>query len=101
MDFTRFSTYLLGSKSNWRVIHEKSKVPGLTKAEAVKQVTERGHGVVDVAKRLSMSDKSFYLWVRVAKQHQGVGSGENAALTVEVPQLNAELKSANEEREIF
>ena len=50
------------------------------KAEAVKQVTERGHGVVEVAKRLVMPDKSLYLWVRLAQQHQGVGNGENASL---------------------
>lgn len=31
------------------------------KAEAVKQVTDRGHGVVEVAKRLGISDKSLYL----------------------------------------
>ena len=38
-------------------------------------MTERGHGVVDVAKRLGMSDKSLYLWVRLAKEQLGVGSG--------------------------
>jgi len=46
------------------------------KAEAVCQVTERGHGVVDVAKRLGMSDKSLYLWVRLAKDRVGTGSGK-------------------------
>ena len=40
------------------------RYPAQFKAEAVKQVTERGHGVMDVAKRLGMSDKSLYLWVR-------------------------------------
>ncbi len=44
------------------------RYPAEFKAEAVKQVTERGHGVVDVAKRLGMSDKSLYLWVRLAKE---------------------------------
>ena len=38
-------------------------------------MTERGHGVVDVAKRLGMSDKSLCLWVRLAKEQLGVGSG--------------------------
>jgi len=37
------------------------------KSEAVRQVTDRGHGVVDVAKRLGVSDKSLYLWVRLAR----------------------------------
>lgn len=35
--------------------------PDEFKAEAVRQVTERGIGVVDVAKRLCMSDKNLYL----------------------------------------
>ena len=30
------------------------------KAEALKQITERGHGVVEVSKRLGVSDKSLY-----------------------------------------
>ena len=78
---------------------KRVKYPSEFKAEAVKQVTERGHGVVDVAKRLGMSDKS--LWVHLAKDHQGAGSGENAALKAEVSRLKSELKRANEERDIL
>ena len=37
---------------------KRVRYPAEFKAEAVKQVTERGHEVVDVAKRLGMSDKS-------------------------------------------
>ena len=77
------------------------RYPAEFKAEAVKQVTERGHGVVDVAKRLGTSDKSLYLWVRLAQEQQGVGSGENATLKAEVARLKAELKRANEERDIL
>ena len=47
---------------------KRARYPVEFKAEAVKQVTERSHGVVNVAKRLGMSDKSLYLWVRLAKQ---------------------------------
>ena len=75
------------------------RYPAEFKAEAVKQVTERGHGVVDVAKRLSMSDKSLYPWVRLAKEPPGVGTGENTTLKAEVSRLKAELKRANEERD--
>ena len=64
-------------------------------------MTERGHGVVDVAKRLGMSDKSLYLWVRLAQQQQGVGNGENATLKAEISRLKSELKRANEERDIL
>ena len=77
------------------------RYPAEFKAEAVKQVTQRGHGVVDVAKRLGMSDKSLYLWVRLAQEQQGVGSGENATLKAEVSRLKVELKRANEERDIL
>ncbi|WP_395670199.1 transposase [Rhodoferax sp.] len=55
---------------------KRVRYPAEFKAEAVRQVTERGHGVVDVAKRLGMSDKSLYLWVRLAKDGAGPGSGE-------------------------
>lgn len=52
-----------------------ARYPAEFKAEAVKQVTNRGHAVVEVAKRLGISDKSLYLWVRLSKKQQGVGSG--------------------------
>ena len=77
------------------------RYPAEFKAEAVKQVTERGHGVVDVAKRLGMSDKSLYLWVRLAKDQRGVGNSENAFLEAEVSRLKAELKRVNEGRDIL
>ena len=80
---------------------KRVRYPAQFKAEAVKQVAERGHGVVDEAKRLGMSDKSLYLWVRLAQEQQGVGSGENATLKAEVARLKAELKRANEERDIL
>ena len=80
---------------------KRVRYPAEFKAEAVKQVSERGHGVVEVAKRLGMSDKSLYFWVRLAKEQLGVGSGENASLKAEVSRLKAELKRADEERDIL
>lgn len=71
------------------------------KSEAVRQVTDRGHGVVDVAKRLGVSDKSLYLWVRLAREQQGLGSGETVGLRSEVSRLKAELKRTSEERDIL
>ena len=79
---------------------KKVRYPAEFRAEAVRQVSERGHGVVDVAKRLVMSDKSLYLWVRLAKDQPGVGNSENASLKAEASRLKAELKRANEERDI-
>jgi transposase len=79
---------------------KRVRYPAEFKAEAVKQVTERGHGVVDVAKRIGMSDKSLHLWVRLAQQQQGDGNGENTSLKAEVSRLKVELKRANEERDM-
>ena len=56
---------------------------------------------MDVAKRLGMSDKSLYLWVRLAKDSAGPGGEEGAQLEAEVSRLRAELKRANEERNIL
>lgn len=80
---------------------KRVRYPAEFKAEAVRQVTERGHGVVDVAKRLGMSDKSLYLWVRLAQDRADPGSGETALLKAEVSRLKADLKRANEERDIL
>jgi transposase len=80
---------------------KRVRYPAEFKAEAVRQVTDRGHGVVDVAKRLGMSDKSLYLWVRLAKTRVNPGGGETAQLKAEVSRLKADLKRANEERDIL
>lgn len=66
---------------------KRVRYPAEFKAEAVKQVTERGHGVVDVAKRLGMSDKSLYLWVRLAKEQSSAGGVETSQLKAEVSRL--------------
>jgi transposase len=80
---------------------KRARYPAEFKARAVKQVTNRGHAVVEVAKRLGISDKSLYLWVWLSKEQQGVGSGETGVMRVEIARLKAELKRANEERDIL
>ena len=72
------------------------------KAEAIKQVTDRGYGVVEVSKRLGISDKSLYQWLRAAKLQQDPDASKDiAALKLEVARLNAALKRASEERDIL
>jgi transposase len=73
------------------------------KAEAVKQVLDRGHTVCDVALRLGLNKHSLYEWVKRAKV--AVPTGQQAAPMAvdradskEVRQLRAELKRMTEER---
>lgn len=68
--------------------------------EAVKQVTDRGHPVAEVASRLGVTTHSLYQWIKryrvppaereVAQDHQ-----------TEVRRLKAELKRVTEERDIL
>lgn len=69
------------------------------KAEAVKQVTERGHTVKDVAKRLGVSPYSLYEWVGGVRQVRHRTNDES--LRVENARLKAELKRTEEERDIL
>ena len=67
------------------------------KAEAIKQITERGHGVVDVSKRLGVSDKSLYLWLKQSREQVSPLAG----LKQELMRIKAELKRTTEERDIL
>ena len=70
------------------------------KIEAVKQVTERGHGVYDVAGRLGITTHSLYAWIR----RYGDSPSHNATTTdqqAEIKRLKAELKRVTEERDIL
>lgn len=71
------------------------------KAEAVKQVVEKGHAVVEVAKRLGVSDKSLYVWVNKARATGAMPSNRDQALRAENVRLKAELKRTTEERDIL
>lgn len=72
------------------------------KAEALKQMTERGHNAVDVAKRLGITDKSLYRWKAEAERLLKVPVGsDTASLQLENARLNKALKRALEERDIL
>jgi len=72
------------------------------KAEAVKQVSERGHGVLEVSKRLGVSDKSLYVWLKRSQQRsQSPVKDDASALKGELARMKAELKRTTEERDIL
>jgi transposase len=47
---------------------QRSKYAPDFKSEAVKQVVDKWHSVVDVAKRLGISDNVLYTWVSKFKK---------------------------------
>ena len=76
------------------------RYPDEFKIEAVKQVTDRGHSVADVAKRLDVTTHSLYAWIKKF----GTDSREHAELSeaqAEIRRLQKELKRATEERDIL
>jgi transposase len=73
------------------------------KKEAVKQVTERGHPVLDVASRLGISNKSLYDWLAKYGDLPTAGKRQSdlEAQQAELKRLKAELKRVTEERDIL
>ena len=71
------------------------------KAEAVKQVVDKGHTVVDVAVRLGLSEGLLYTWVRKSQAADGTPTGDMRALQAELVKLKAELRRTTEERDIL
>ena len=70
------------------------------KVEAVKQVTERGRPVAEVAERLGVTSHSLYQWVKQYKVPEAERA-ENTAQLDENRRLKAELKRVTEERDIL
>jgi transposase len=72
------------------------------KAEAVKQVVERGYSAREVSERIGVSMKSLYAWVKEARERSG---GQDGAHLDEIRRdnirLKAELKRVEEERDIL
>ena len=72
------------------------------KAEAVKQVTERGYKVAEVAERLRVSIHSLYAWLREVGVSRTARRAEGEVdLQKENARLRAELRRAEEERDIL
>jgi transposase len=76
------------------------RYPEEFKIEAVKQVTDRGYSVGDVAARLGVTTKSLYDWIKRygsnAERYQA-----NKEQEAEIRRLQAELKRVTEERDIL
>lgn len=74
------------------------------RTEAVKQVLERGHGVVEVAVRLGINKHTLYDWVAKVKHAQGLLATPAEPVsneTAELRRLRAELRRITEERDIL
>ena len=67
--------------------------------EAVKQVTEQGHRIADVASRLGVTTHSMYAWVKRygVPEHERLTSQDQ---THEIRRLKSELKRVTEERDL-
>ena len=76
------------------------RFPEEFKIEAVKQVTDRGYKVGEVAKRLGVTAKSLHDWIQkygdMGSQHQTITSQQD-----ELRKLKAQLRRVTEERDIL
>ncbi|MFL9927153.1 IS3 family transposase [Herbaspirillum lusitanum] len=68
------------------------------KIEAVKQVTERGYSVADVAQRLGITTHSLYAW-KIKFDRPEVVQQAELNQNAEIRRLKAELKRMTEERD--
>ena len=75
------------------------RFPEEFKIEAVKQVTERGHRVAEVAARLDVSQHSLYAWIkRYSKTSEARATQDSQS--DELRRLKAKLRRFTEERDI-
>ena len=70
------------------------------KIEAVKQITDRGYSVQEVAERLGISTKSLYHWRDQLSGNQVVARSKSDD-SVRIAKLEAELKRVTKERDIL
>ncbi len=70
------------------------------KVEAVRQVTEGGYPVREVAERLGVTSHSLYAW-RKKYKHGPVHAAQLDDQQAELKRLRAELKRVTEERDIL
>jgi len=71
---------------------KRTKYTSEFKEEAVKQVIDKGHTVVDVAKRLGIAEGVLYTWVSKFKKADEPESSDLKAMQAEMAKLKAELR---------
>jgi transposase len=80
---------------------QRAKYAPEFKDEAVKQVIDKGHSVVDVAKRLGIAEGVLYTWVSEFKKADEPQSSDLKLMQAEMAKLKAELRRTTEERDIL
>ena len=70
------------------------------RAEAVKQITDRGHSVADVAGRLGISIHSLYAWQKKLEKPSATRQAETDQ-AAELRRVKSELRRVTEERDIL
>lgn len=76
------------------------RYPDEFKIEAVRQITDRGHSVADVSKRLDVSTHSLYAWVKKFGPDAEANKSRNEE-QAELKRLRKELQRVTEERDIL
>lgn len=76
------------------------RYPEAFKIEAVKQVTEKGYSVAEVATRLGMTTHSLYAWIKRYDQGQSKATKDNNS-TAELARLKKEQQRVTEEKDIL
>jgi transposase len=72
------------------------------KQEAVRQVTERGYSVAEVAARVGVSTHSLYKWVKAIKPDKtDKQAAELLEAKSEILRLRAAMRRVEEERDIL
>lgn len=71
------------------------------KAEAIKQVVERGRPIREVAERLGVSAWSLYEWLRAYRKTGAPTDAAAQDAAAEIRRLKAELRRVTEERDIL
>ena len=69
------------------------------KADAIKQITERGHSIADVSQRLGVSTHSLYAWIKRHAASPIVAMKDDQS--TEIRRLKQELARVTEERDIL